>query len=150
MEAIDGNFKDAIRIKKENLIMKYYGFKFRKTSITSSNINSSVSTWIGLVGTFLFIVSAVEMGGFKGRMDGQVFYAVLYPAIIWFFAHMAVEHSWAKTVIVYLSGLAAIIGLVVIIYIAVKKHSFLPSAVLFLIFNIGTYYLARQKKKAFS
>ena len=104
--------------------MKYYGFRFKTFIVEKSKLNGHVSTWIGLIGTFLFIVSAAESGGFKGRIGDELWLTIVYPAILWFLCLLAVEHRWAKIVIILASGVAILFALLVNVFALVYKSRY--------------------------
>ena len=124
--------------------MKRYGFKYKKLAPTKQKIDLSVGSWIGLVGTFLFIAIAAEAGGFKGRVSGIVLFTILFIALVWFFNFLAVEHRWAKTALIIVSGIGTLIALCVNVLLLVKFQYVLVSTVLFLALNVGISVFARK------
>ena len=92
--------------------MKYYGFKFEKITPTTSKINREVGTWIGILGTILFLIGSAEAGGFRGNNGTGFWLAVFYPGIVWYLNSLAEHRRWAKVVIIYLSALASIFALI--------------------------------------
>lgn len=125
--------------------MKYYGFKFQSFGVEKSKLNRHVGTWIGLIGTFLFLISAVESGGFKGRMGPELWLTIVYPAALWFISLLGVEHSWARKLIIFVSGLASMLSIAANLYLWFEKERIVPSLVCLLILNIGVLVLAYRK-----
>jgi len=83
--------------------VKRYGFKFQKSLAEKSKINRNVGTWIGLVGTALFLVSATISGGFKGPMIDGLFLTIAYPAFLWFLSLLGIQREWPIILIIILS-----------------------------------------------
>ena len=124
--------------------MKRYGFKYEKFSHLTPKINLNVGTWIGLIGTFLFIAEASESGGFKGRVDGSILYTIVYPALLWLLNYLAVEHIWAKKTLTIFSGIFTVITLLVISYLTIVYQAVPISIILFLVLNIAVFYYSRK------
>ena len=123
--------------------MKYYGFKQEKLVGKVSSLNRNLGTWIGILGTFIFLVSAAEAGGFKGRMSGVFFLTILYPALLWFLTLLSDEHDWVETTMqVFVSiGLASSILLLFII------NQYVYSMIMLIVFNICILILLNKKPK---
>lgn len=124
--------------------MKRYGFKYEKFSHLAPKINLNVGTWIGLIGTFLFMAEAAESGGFKGQINGSILFTIIYPALLWLLNYIAVEHIWAKKTLVVLSGIFLVITLLAISYLIFVFQTITFSIILFLALNIAVFYYSRK------
>ena len=125
--------------------MKYYGFKFKTLLVEKSKLNKHVGTWIGLVGTFLFIVSAAEAGGFKGKMEAELWLTIFYPGAFWFLSLLGTEHKWAKVTIIIVSGVAMFFSAISNFYLLIYHGQIVASFVLFLILNVGVFIFALKR-----
>lgn len=125
--------------------MKYYGFKFESFVPTSSKINRHVGTWIGVFGTFLFLISSAEHGSFKGSIGVELLFTVFYPGVLWFFSSLAENHRWAKKLIICLSALASILAVFSATMMLIFKQEIVVSVFCFLVLNGGVFILARKK-----
>ncbi|MDQ7050925.1 MAG: hypothetical protein Q9M92_15885 [Enterobacterales bacterium] len=124
--------------------MKYYGFKFEKSVAEKSKINRNVGTWIGLVGTALFLVSATLSGGFKGPMLDGLFLTIAYPALLWFLSLLGIQHQWATILIILLSVFLLVIFAPWFLYQFFLKDHFNIIFFLLNIFNAGNIYFASK------
>lgn len=124
--------------------MKYYGFKFRSSSPETTVINRNVGTWIGLIGSLLFLISAAESGGFKGRIGAELLYTIAYPAVLWFLSLLGTQYRWPAKALVIISGIAILIAAGLNLYIMITKERVLASLLCFLILNIGIFVLAKK------
>jgi hypothetical protein len=125
--------------------MKLYGFKYRRFVPEPSLHNENVGTWIGICGTFLFLLVSAEAGGFRGSINGYFFFILCFLACFWFINLLANEHRWARYLLIYSSLLCSVISLVFIVFLALKG-SLIASLFGFFILNSGVFYLARRKK----
>jgi hypothetical protein len=107
--------------------------------------NENVGTWIGIIGTFLFLIISAEAGGFRGAITGYFFFMICYLAVMWLTNSFAIHHRWARYVITYLALTALILSSLAILYFA-WKGVYISSLFVFLILNIGVFLFARRKK----
>ncbi len=124
--------------------MKYYGFKFRKLVAEKSKINRNAATWIGLVGTTLFLVSATISGGFKGPMIDGLYLTIAYPAFLWFLSLLGVQREWATSLIIFLSIVSLVVFVPWFLFQFFSKDYFNIVFFMMIIFNVGNVYFASK------
>ncbi len=127
--------------------MKYYGFKFKKSVVDSSNFNPNVATWIGVMGTFIFIALAATNGSFKGRIGVDTIVLVAHPAIMWFLSLLSIERQWARKVLLAYALVSSVLTIALIAALWIGKQ-FVPAVLLLLfLLNVGVPFLMIDKKR---
>jgi len=124
--------------------VKRYGFKFQKSLAKKSKINRNVGTWIGLVGTALFLVSATISGGFKGPMIDGLFLTIAYPAFLWFLSLLGIQCEWPIILIIILSIFSLVVFVPWFLYQFFSKDYFNIIFFMMIIFNVGNIYFAAK------
>ncbi len=125
--------------------MKLYGFKYRYFIPEPSLHNENVGTWIGVCGTFLFLLISAEAGGFRGSINGYFLFILCFLGCFWLINLFASEHQWARYLLIYSSLLCSAVSLLFIVILAVTGN-LVASLLGFFLLNCGVFYLARRKK----
>jgi len=132
--------------------LKYYGFKFKKSVVDRSNFNPNVATWIGVWGTFIFIVLAGVNGGFKGGpigTKGSLIF-VAHPAFMWFLCLLSIDYLWPRRILLVYSILSAVLAFALTLAIWIEKQFLDPLSFLLFLLSSGVPVLILRKRKSLS